>query len=319
MLKEYDLPALQRHAQGAVRQYLRAWPCATPASELQEAKAAAAEAPRWFDGKPARRLLAYLQPMGQAKRAAPLDAMAELLAALAEEDSSSLLVLHPVRPAERLSAYALRNSHAHGWGMASPGPVLPCDEAPHYLSPNPSAKRVGKLRLNLNDSTAEDAERNANAWLLNYWLENLKAGRINAVDRPPGLAPGAVLGVSDADAVRLWPALMPAPVVRVDSAAIKARQVAALATASPPDGFVIGKTWRIADAVAFITAYDALIAAGLGKEAALSELANKGWANAWRTLTKRITQGNEARESLNKQRVPSWPVEAGTRNGTGIC
>lgn len=75
----------------------------------------------------------------------------------------------------------------------------------------------------------------------------------------------------------------------------KAAQAAAVEAAAPPADFVKGRTWTDGHRLAFIAAYDALIAVDMGKDAALAELAGMGWASSGATLAKRITEGNDAR------------------------
>ncbi|MEO3715811.1 hypothetical protein ABDJ40_23805 [Roseateles sp. 2.12] len=99
----------------------------------------------------------------------------------------------------------------------------------------------------------------------------------------------------------------------------KAAQAAALASVAPPAGFVLGRRWTDEIRLAFISAYDALIAAGVGKEAALIELASRGWAGAAPTLQKRITEGNQARERMQEKARIFHVIPGRNRNGTGIC
>lgn len=124
------------------------------------------------------------------------------------------------------------------------------------------------------------------------------------------------LGVEKAVAARRFVELPPqndsAQILGLDEAppprdgARQVRQAVAIAACSPPADFVLGRPWTEAHRLAFIDAYDALIASGVGKDAALAELAAKGWANSSATLVKRITEGNEARARAGKKgRAPS--------------
>lgn len=301
MKDELDVRELLRNV-AAAQALTGPTPRDRPAPALQEARGAEAEAPRWFDGKAARRLLGYLAPMERAARAAPVDAAAELLMALVEEDCASLLVLHAVLPAETLADYAQRCEGTPGWGLAWDRPDATSDTKPQRLVVTGAQGGAGRFFLNLGPTPPEHAAKGAAEWLGDFWHERLKAGRLDGLDRPPGLPPGAVLGVLEANAARLWPVLSelpkPAAMLSLDRDAVKRQQAAALEAAAPPDGFVIGKRWTDAQKVAFINAYDGLIASGMGKDAALSELAGKGWANSGATLAKRITEGNEARATL---------------------
>lgn len=110
---------------------------------------------------------------------------------------------------------------------------------------------------------------------------------------------GQVVGVT-ADAARyLWPELSGGGHERELR---RAAQTEALNRASPPADLVKGLKWSDAHKLAFIAAYDGLIAAGMGKAAALRELAAKGWADKPATLTKRITDGNAARAKAQDRR-----------------
>lgn len=207
-MQRRDWPALQQQAEEALRKCMTAQPAVPSLDGIQEARRDAEEAPRWFDAQPARRLLAYLPPMVAAERAAPRDAAAALLAALAEENCASLLVLHAVMPTERLASYAQRHEGSIGWGLASDPSEADCAQKRTRLTVMPDAGEAGRMRLNLGRrTTPEEALRGAAEWLADFWVARLKSGRLDGLDRPTGLPSGAVLGVLEADAARLWPDL----------------------------------------------------------------------------------------------------------------
>lgn len=228
MKNVHDLPALQQQADKALRQHFAAWPAPTSADTVQLAGRAAVEAPSWFDGQPARRLLAYLHRLQEACHIAPGDAGGELVVSLIEDECARLLVLHPTRRAERLATYALRIGFGAGWGIdrdrsndVEPGDIprlCLVDSAPALASP---------YRIHLKGPTQDEALKFAADELLRFWWWHLKAGRIDELDRPPGLPAGAVLGILEADAQRLWPAL---------SSDIDAVSATPAADATPPTG-----------------------------------------------------------------------------------
>lgn len=206
MKDELDVRELLRNA-AAAQALTGPTPRERAAAAIEEARRAEAESPCWFDSKPARRLLGYVAPMERAQHVAPIEAALELLAALAEEGCASLLVLHPVLPTETLAAYAQRCEGEPGCGLARNWPDATSDTKPQRLVVTGAQGRAGRFRLNLGPTPPDHAAKGAAEWLGDFWLERLKAGRLDGLDRPPGLPPGAVLGVLEADAARLWPAL----------------------------------------------------------------------------------------------------------------
>ena len=317
-MKAHDLPTMQREAGQLLRQ-LRATSPADRPDVRRVVSEAVAEAPRWFDGKPARRLLAYLQQMQTAAHLAPADAAGELLSDLLEEGGTSLLVLHPVMRAERLADYAQRRAASPGWGLARDW--VDDDGRPvQVLQVNRAALTASRVRLNLDDLTPEKALAGAVSELATYWVAQLKAGRVDGLDRPPGLSPGAVLGMLEADAARLWPALS-------GSAAQAVRQLHAVPTpedraeqwtaacegCKPPDGFGVpppGRKrflWQPAHRAELLQQFEVLEAA-CGKQApALVEL-HQRWGYAvpksdkGGSLTKVLTKAREERDARQPRR-----------------
>lgn len=156
----------------------------------------------------------------------------------------------------------------------------------------------------------ERTHRGALQWLAAYWVKAADA----LTDLDDG--PGGRFAVLRADAALAFPGLFPAhshedeqgapaavrgasnkrlAAVRTPDAVERdAAQRQAIDLARPPATFVAGRKWSVADKIAFGAAYRRLIAAGFGKHAALDELAKCGWAARGATLTKRITEANEA-------------------------
>jgi hypothetical protein len=163
----------------------------------------------WFDRQPARDLLSYLQPMRAALEVSGVEAADALLAPLVEENCASLLVLYPQRPAERLSDYALAAQKSLcGWGIERDWSAADRQRVVPVLTlARPGVRPTGGVRLNLAPTTAAEAAKGATGELWRYWVDQLKAGKVDRLDRPPGLPAGAVLGVLEADVARLWPGL----------------------------------------------------------------------------------------------------------------
>lgn len=319
MTDEIELRELLRNV-AAAQMLTGSTPGLRNAAALQEARQAEEEAPRWFDGKPARRVLGYLGPMERAARAAPVDAAGELLVALAEDDCASLLVLHPVLPAETLAAYARRCEGAPGWGLAWHERHRPGGTLPQRLRVKPAQSGAGRFRLNLGPTPLEKAASGAAAWLADFWHERLQAGRVDDLDRPPGLPPGAVLGVLEVDAARLWPVLSlnAAQTVRrlhaVPTADDRAEQWrAACEGCKPPDGFRMplpGRKrfiWQPEHRAELLRQFEALEAA-CGKQApALVEL-HQRWGYAepksdkGGSLTKILSKAREERAAQQPRR-----------------
>lgn len=285
MTHENGVPSLQRHALEAVRR-------------------AATEAPQWFDGKPARRLLAYVPPMEQARRVAPIDAVSGLLMPLAEHGASSLLVLHPVRPAERLSTYALRKHQAcGGWGLEELGVDMAHGGPLPRLHVTPGPVGASRFTFNLSGVTAKDAEQGAIEWLLGYWLQRLKVGRIDGLDQPPGLPSGAVLGVLETDAEQLWPDLFDTTARQVH-APMKASPALALKIAR-----VAGEVWTVAQQEALLEYFDArkradprlkveTLHSEMGEACFVSASAIKGQLGVARKRREQSRQGYQVRRTV---------------------
>lgn len=209
MKQETDLQALQLEADEVLRGLSSMQHFLQPASRVQRTESIGrTEATFWVDGQPARPLASYLHPLQAALRLSLVDAAAELLIPVIEGAGAPLLVLHPVIPPERLDAYARLRGAYRGWGITG-NHSYACDDG----------QPANGLRLNLSpvpptaDEAARalaDAARGATDALATYWLDCLKAGRVDRLDRPSGLPSGAVLGVLDSDAAMLWPALSPA-------------------------------------------------------------------------------------------------------------
>ncbi|MCU7371508.1 hypothetical protein PEC18_11750 [Paucibacter sp. O1-1] len=154
-----------------------------------------------FNGRPVRNLDDWLRTLAKRQRTSLSTAAGMVVQALAAEGGNSLLVLTRTR-----DPYPVPGSWAPISHRAA-SPVVPrIQRSNGRVHGNPFACIGAEVR-----SQAVTGAKCALALLKAHWSAELAADRDSALDVVPAL--GAGLGVTEDDALRLWPVLVVAPPV----------------------------------------------------------------------------------------------------------